>query len=102
MLMQKPAVFRCIITLPVFSPVAASFGSASEIVSNLRDRKGIEIGVRYEDRRLRVDEGPPDGFARMQIGGFVKPSGLEGMEIAAFFGSEAAFFLGCCPEPLQS
>jgi hypothetical protein len=102
MLMQIPAVFRCVLTLPVISPVPTSFGSASEIVSNLGDRKGIEIGVRYEGRRLRVDEGPPGGFARMQIDGFVKPSGLEGMEIAAFFGSEAAFFLGCCPEPLQS
>jgi hypothetical protein len=51
---------------------------------------------------LRVDGGAQDRFARVEVGGFAKPSGQEGMEVAVFFGGKAAFFIRCRLEPVQS
>jgi hypothetical protein len=50
--------------------------------------------MRHGGGRLRVQGSAP--------GGFVRPGGQEGMEVAAFFGGEAACFIRCCPEPVQS
>ena len=78
MLVQILAVCRRVITLPVIGPKPENFGSASEVVTDFGDRNGIEIGMRCGRRRL------------------------EGMEVAAFFDGEAAFFIKGCPEPVQS
>jgi hypothetical protein len=102
MLMYIITVFRRVITLPVVSPGPISFGSAFAIVGDLGDRKEIGIGIRHGGRRLRVDGGAQDRFARVEVGGFAKPSGQEGMEVAAFFGGKAAFFIRCRLELVQS
>jgi hypothetical protein len=66
MLVQILAVFRRVITLPVIGPKPTNFGSVFEIVADLGDRKGIEIGMRHRGRRLRVDGSALGGF----VGGF--------------------------------
>jgi hypothetical protein len=95
MLVQILAVFCRVITLPVIGPKPTNFGSVFEIVVALGGRNGIEIGMRHGGGRLRVDGSAPGGI----VGG---PGGQEGMEVAAFFGGEAACFIRCCPEPVQS
>jgi hypothetical protein len=67
------------------------------ITRSISSRKGTEIGMIHGGRRLRVDGNAPGGF----VGGFVQPGGQEGMEVAAIFSGEAAFFIRCCPEPIQ-
>jgi hypothetical protein len=67
------------------------------IIRSISSRKGIEIGMRHGGKRLRVDGSAPGGC----VGGFAQPGGQEGMEVAALFGSEAALFIRCCPEPVQ-
>jgi hypothetical protein len=63
----------------------------------LEARKEIEIWMKHgRRRRLRVGGSAPGGF----VGGFAWPGGKEGMEIVAFFGGEAAFFIRCCSEPV--
>jgi hypothetical protein len=60
--MQILADFCHVITLPVIGPKPTNFGSVFEIVADLGDRKGIEIRIRSEGRRLRVDRSALGGF----------------------------------------